>query len=138
MKHKLRFTTDTSAIAALHMRSLSGKGKSYSAEEIVARWQTVANSHFITAEGAGFLALQGRGGKSCYISDVYVDPTARNLGIGRALIQAVKGRYSLIELHVDPQNTVARSLYASEGFVEIPRDRPESGDRIRMKYAAHD
>jgi ribosomal protein S18 acetylase RimI-like enzyme len=134
MKYRLRFTTDPEAIAALHMSALAELGKHYSEEEVGRIWQTVVNRRFITAERFGFLALHEREGNACYISDLYVDPAVRNQGVARALVQAVKARYGLIELNVDPKNKAARSLYISEGFFEIRQESRELADKISMVY----
>lgn len=53
---------------------------------------------------------------SCYLEDLYVDPSARGNGVGRALIQdlADMGRergWSRLEWHTAESNAAARTLY---------------------------
>lgn len=63
------------------------------------------------------------GGEICNIDELYVNPSSRGQGYGRALINAITGQPSLyprpivaIELEVTPQNSRARDLYTRLGF----------------------
>ena len=53
---------------------------------------------------------------------MYVRPTARRLGVGRRLVEAVieraRGEVEILELSVIAENDTARRLYAGLGFVE--------------------
>ncbi|HKE94133.1 MAG TPA: GNAT family N-acetyltransferase [Povalibacter sp.] len=52
----------------------------------------------------------------CYLEDLFVDPAARNLGVGRALIEAVyraadERGATRVYWHTENQNSRARALY---------------------------
>lgn len=71
-------------------------------------------------------------GTACYLQDLYVDESARGLGAGRALIEAVaaksheKGATRLYWL-TQEDNTTARTLYdkvaAFKGFIRYEYER---------------
>ena len=60
-----------------------------------------------------------------YLCNLCVSSSLRSLGIGRALCRIVeaiardKWGYSHIYLHVDPSNDAARTLYETEGYVDV-------------------
>ena len=60
-----------------------------------------------------------------YLCNLCVSSSLRSLGIGRALCRIVeaiardKWGYSHIYLHVDPTNDAARTLYETEGYVDV-------------------
>jgi GNAT superfamily N-acetyltransferase len=59
--------------------------------------------------------------EDCWLEDLYVDPSARGTGLGRALVEAVLDRARTrgcrrVELDVNTGNTAARRLYESAGF----------------------
>ena len=60
---------------------------------------------------------------TCFIWDIEVAPEARGRGHGRAALEALEPvarelGYDAIALHVFGDNTVARNLYRSSGYVE--------------------
>jgi ribosomal protein S18 acetylase RimI-like enzyme len=78
--------------------------------------------------------------QSCYLQDLYVDPTARGSGCGRMLIEAVaeaaqrsgaKSPYWLTH----QSNQVARQLYdrlaQNQGFIQYVYTKPAEADRDR-------
>lgn len=97
--------------------------------------ETPAWGHAIVIEDAGTIAgyallisfysneLRGR---VCVLDELYVAPSFRGCGIGRAFLEALAGR-SLpvfsdavaLELEVSPKNKRARALYANAGFAPI-------------------
>ena len=61
--------------------------------------------------------------ETCFVWDIHVDAAVRGRGYGRAAMLEVAALakrmgYSRIELHVFGDNTVARGLYRSLGYVE--------------------
>jgi ribosomal protein S18 acetylase RimI-like enzyme len=135
MNHDLQATTDPVLIAELHVRELAEQGKAYSTEEVVEKWRSIPARQFIVAGACGFIAFQERDAFTCYMSDLYVDPHYRGQGLGRALVNAVKGGHRCVELHVAQDNAAARALYRSEGFIEAHSEgRAES--QVFMKYTA--
>ncbi|WP_353816052.1 ribosomal protein S18-alanine N-acetyltransferase [Agromyces sp. SYSU T00266] len=89
---------------------------------------------------AGLLAPRGSGQGD--IQTIAVDATRRGAGLGRALMQALiaearrRGAAELF-LEVRADNTTARRLYASLGFIEIgvrrAYYRPDGVDAITMR-----
>nr|WP_269453680.1 ribosomal protein S18-alanine N-acetyltransferase [Pseudoclavibacter sp. 13-3] len=95
----------------------------------------------------GFAAvLAARGASDADVLTIAVDAAARGLGIGRRLLAALaatardRGAHQLF-LEVRAGNSVARSLYESEGFVVIgtrPRYyQPDGEDAIVMRLDLH-
>ncbi|MRX44269.1 ribosomal protein S18-alanine N-acetyltransferase [Agromyces kandeliae] len=89
---------------------------------------------------AGLLAPRGSGQGD--IQTIAVDASHRGAGLGRALMQALIGearRRAVAEvfLEVRADNTTARQLYASLGFIEIGVRRgyyrPDDVDAITMR-----
>lgn len=62
-----------------------------------------------------------------YLCNLCVSESLRNLGIGRALCRIVEAiasqqwGYDHLYLHVDPENTAARTLYEREGYKDVGR-----------------
>lgn len=78
---------------------------------------------------AGFLAYSPEPGKpECYLYDIYVKPEFQGNGYGKELVYyainlaKVDNKDSLV-LWVDENNTKARQLYNSLGFVECHKER---------------
>ncbi len=74
----------------------------------------------------GLVVLRFRGaiwssGQECYVAELYVVPTRRGRGIGRALMEAAIGEArergaATMEIGVDEPDLAARGLYESLGF----------------------
>jgi ribosomal protein S18 acetylase RimI-like enzyme len=65
-------------------------------------------------------------GHDAFITDLYVEPSARNRGLGQALLDALADGLrergaKAVHLMVRPENERARALYEARGFNVVPR-----------------
>lgn len=65
-------------------------------------------------------------GRDSFVTELYVEPVRRGLGIGRDLLEAMvrelgEAGANAVHLMVRPENEKARTLYESHGFHEVPR-----------------
>ena len=87
-------------------------------------------------EAVGCVALRPLGGGSCEMKRMYVKPSHRGSGLGRALARRIieEGRaagYGCMKLDTLPRLEAAMALYRSLGFVDAARynDNPVEGVR---------
>lgn len=108
---------------------------------------------FLVAEQNGRLLgyvvadwMANYGGHLGHIKDLAVDPECRRNGLGRTLLQRAVSRLliegvSRIKLEVRETNTVARQLYADEGFEpfrRIPRYYSDGEAALVLVYRPAD
>lgn len=80
----------------------------------------------------GFIAL-GRPGQ---IAGLFVDPAAQGRGLGRKLLDHVRGAHPL-QLEVAAPNFRARNFYARYGFTEVSRRRdPDLDEDLVQMFLA--
>jgi GNAT superfamily N-acetyltransferase len=87
-----------------------------------------------TGEALGCIALRPLADKCCEMKRLYVVPSGRGLGLGKALVEAILGeaaRLGYAEMRLDtlPSMHGAIALYESFGFAPIPAyyDTPIEG-----------
>lgn len=123
-----RFTPDdTAAVAALHERLFAGTHTTGAG--LV---DPHATRHLLVAEAGsivGYIAFEVQADGSGYIDFVAVAPEQRRQGIAAALVTAACAELDdldvgRIHLTVRENNTAARGLYTSLGFVEERQIRP--------------
>lgn len=85
------------------------------------------------------------GGRDAFITEIYVHPGSRNLGVGTAFFNEIEKRAReqgifALHLQVRPDNCNAYRLYERLGYQKVPRDtlsktigRPEPGSQLRNK-----
>lgn len=76
------------------------------------------------------------GTKGCFLDAIGVKKSARNLGIGRALLMRCvavgkEGGRHYMDLFVKHENIIAKTLYVSAGFREVFRDKFDKTDTYR-------
>lgn len=95
---------------------------------VEARHATTTSRFSVVHDESGTVAgfsIVGIGSRIGYLQRIAVDPNARGLGYGRALVRAAirwtveRGGTSLL-LNTQPDNDRATQLYLSEGFNRIP------------------
>lgn len=78
----------------------------------------------VDARPAGCVALRDVGGGVCEMKRLYIDPSARSLGLGKRLVAAILDRakslgYRRMVLDSTPEMSRAVALYRSFGFQEV-------------------
>lgn len=88
-------------------------------------WLAVAGER-----GIGCVALRPLDGRAAEVKRMFVDPAHRGRGVGRALMERVIAEarvrgHDVLRLGTLDDMAAAQALYASLGFVPIPRYRPD-------------
>jgi putative acetyltransferase len=113
---------DAASLTALHLRSIASAMPwlvSPHDEASTRRWMehVVLAGHrvLVAEEGArllGFAAIDGR-----WLEQLYIDPEAQGVGVGRCLLDAAKRECpGGLQLHVFTRNVRARAFYEAAGF----------------------
>lgn len=96
--------------------------------------------HVLVAQGEGYCALHGQaqlqfGVRGMEVHHLFVEPSARGCGVGRALMAAAQGhaqalgcRYLTVGTHRD--NLAAQAMYRAIGFDQMDH----AGPRFRIKW----
>ena len=128
---------DAAAIAAIYNQGIAERGSTFeteprSADEIDARLGDQLRFPTLVAEDAGavlgWAALSSYRPRACYAGigefSVYLDRTARGLGVGRQLVEALveaareRGYWKLVS-RIFPFNVASRALCRACGFREV-------------------
>jgi GNAT superfamily N-acetyltransferase len=88
----------------------------------------IENGTPIAVAALSFVWPIEHGGKSAWLEELYVTPTARGRGIGTALLRAALRTAAdagavAVDLEVDIDHERAAKLYEREGFTPVPRKR---------------
>jgi len=93
---------------------------------ITETWVWEADSRVV-----GFISLMGN-----EVGGFFVDPKSQRLGIGRTLMDHVRGLHEHLEVEVFKANTIGRAFYAKYGFEPIQEKvHDETGfDIVRLRF----
>lgn len=110
---------DAGALAALHVQAFDRPWS----ETDIAAVMTGPGALALVVEARGFILCRAIAGEA-EILTLAVAPTARRLGVGRALVEAAAGLAATqgaasLFLEVAHDNTAALALYASSGFERV-------------------
>lgn len=135
---------DLAAIMDLERRGFPADA--WSEQTMGAEISSLHNVYLVDVEGEHVVGYGGvralRGSSDADIQTIALDPSVRGRGRGRALLRALIATaldHGARELFLDVRddNTVARALYASEGFVELGRRpgyyQPDDVDAVVMR-----
>ena len=90
----------------------------------------------------GLIAAQHENAESVYLYSLWLDPSARGQGLARPLIAAAvdwarNQRARIVTLRVAIDNTLARAVYESLGFIVSAAECPGRGDEVAMALSVN-
>jgi ribosomal protein S18 acetylase RimI-like enzyme len=110
-----------------------------------AQWRRRLRDHaqfaaLIGDRPVGLIGAQQENADTVYLYSLWLDPAARGHGLARALVAAAvdwarNRRARTVKLRVAVDNTVARGVYESLGFAEMPVDNASPGDEVGMSLS---
>lgn len=101
----------------------------------------IATVHLATAETwvylrdgrvLGFIAMVGQ-----EIGGLFVDPTVQGRGIGRALVDHARERWSPLDVEVFSSNRIGRRFYDRYGFKEVGQRVHEETGQVVLRLRIH-
>lgn len=132
--------SDWEQFAHLRLRALADalgtSDEQYLAESTMtpAHWRERLRNHaqfvvFVTNRPAGLIAAHQEDAGTVYLYSLWLDPRVRGRGLGRQLVAtaldwARRCGARVVTLRMARDNHVARAVYESLGFAELPDDSP--------------
>lgn len=94
----------------------------------------------VDGTAVGLIGAQQENPDTVYLYSLWLDPSARGLGLARQLISAAVDwartrRAHTVRLRVAADNTVARAIYESIGFTVYDDEKPGAREELAMTLA---
>jgi len=110
-----------------------------------AQWRQRLRDHaqfaaFVGGRPAGLVAAYQQNTENVYLYSLWLDPDARGLGLASQLIAAAlewarRRSARTVSLRMSPDNRVARAVYESLGFTEVPGEGPAREVAMKLRIS---